>query len=122
MRLIIAGSRDITDYDLIVEKLDVILSAYMPDEVVSGGARGVDSLGEQWAIAHQIPIKRFPADWRQYGKSAGYKRNVEMAAYATHLVAFWNGQSRGTKHMIDIAHERNLRVRIVRTDLERANR
>ena len=58
----------------------------------------------------------FPADWDKHGKSAGYKRNLEMAENADALIAFWDGESRGTKHMIDIAKEKNLLTRIIRYD------
>ena len=77
--------------------------------VVSGCARGADQLGEKWAEAHGIPVDRFPADWSKYGKSAGYRRNVEMSEHAQALIAVWNG-SPGTKHMIDIARQKGLQV------------
>lgn len=87
-------------------------------EVVSGCAIGVDRLGESWAEYCNVPVKLFPAQWRDrdgvYDNSAGYKRNVEMAQYADALIAIWDGKSRGTKHMIDIATKRGLRVYIHR--------
>ena len=106
MKTIIAGSRTITDYQLIEDccQLENIT------EVVSGTARGVDKLGEQYANNHNIPVKLFPANWDYYGKSAGYKRNEEMADYADQLIAFWDGNSRGTEHMIRIAQKKGLRV------------
>ena len=79
-------------------------------EVVCGGAKGVDSLGKQWAEEHQVPVTMFPANWEKYGKSAGPKRNQEMAEYAEALIAVWDGKSRGTKSMIDLAVERDLPV------------
>lgn len=116
MRLLIAGSRGFEDYALLVKKLARILGEVRPDVVVSGGARGADRLGERWAKERGIAVRRFPADWERLGKRAGYVRNEEMAEDATHLVAFWDGKSRGTKHMIDIARREQLAVRIVRTD------
>lgn len=100
MKLIIAGSRAFTDADFMEEMLE----GFIPDvsKVVCGKARGADTLGEQWAILHNIPVKAFPADWNRYGKSAGFRRNQEMAEYADTLAAFWDGESHGTKHMIRI--------------------
>ena len=83
-------------------------------EVVSGTARGVDSLGEQWAKTQNIPIKRFPADWNTHGRAAGHIRNAEMANYAEALVALWDGQSRGTKNMIASAQKKGLKVFVFR--------
>lgn len=116
MRLIIAGSRSITDHDFVAAKLSQITANTRDDieYVVSGGARGVDLIGESWANGEDIPVRRFVPDWKRYGRSAGYRRNVEMAEVGTHLIAFWDGESRGTKHMIDIARDKGLETRIVR--------
>lgn len=100
MKVIIAGSRGITDGS-IIEKA-IIASGFEITEVVSGTARGVDQLGETWATMAGKKIAKFPADWDTHGKSAGYKRNQQMAEYADALIAIWDGESRGTKHMIDI--------------------
>ena len=75
---------------------------------------GVDKIGETYANNHNIKCNIYHADWTSHGKSAGYKRNITMANNANALLAFWNGQSKGTKHMIDIANECNLKVRIVK--------
>lgn len=93
-RLIIAGGRDqhLSERDL--ELLNDLLPV---DEVVSGGATGVDTDGEAWAKSHGIPVKRFPADWKRLGLMAGPLRNEEMAEYATHLAVFLGG--RGTQDM-----------------------
>lgn len=114
MRVIIAGGRDFNDYRFLKERCDYFLSSQTDIEIVSGGAKGADSLGERYANERNYGLKIFPADWNKYGKKAGYVRNVEMSEYADGLIAFWNGQSKGTKHMIDIAMKRNLRVRICR--------
>lgn len=108
MHTIIAGSRSITDYEIV--KQAIVDSGFTITEVVSGCANGVDQLGEQWAEEHGIPIKRFPADWNKYGRSAGYKRNAQMAAYAEALVAVWDCRSRGTRNMLDLARQRGLAV------------
>lgn len=99
MKVIIAGSRHIEDDTLVYRAINQ--SCFDITEVVSGTARGIDTLGEQWAKAHNIPCKRFPPDWDKHGKKAGILRNVEMAEYADALVAVWDGFSRGTAHMID---------------------
>ena len=110
MRVIIAGSRDITDYKQVEA---AYLSSNIPiTEIVSGGARGVDALGEQVAKNFGIPIKVFPADWDKYGKRAGPLRNIQMAEYADGLIAIWDGKSKGTKHMIDQANKQGLVVYI----------
>ncbi len=111
-RVIIAGGREFDDYPTLA---GVCLKApFVIDEVVSGCARGADKLGERFANVGNLPLARFPADWTRYGKSAGYKRNEQMAEYATHLIAFWDGQSKGTKHMIDIATREGLVVLVHR--------
>ena len=99
MKVVIAGSRSINSYDLVERTIQD--SGYEVTEVVSGRARGVDSLGEHWAERHDIPVKKFPADWDKHGKAAGHIRNAEMAKYADAAILIWDGQSRGTKNMID---------------------
>ena len=116
-RLIIAGTRTFSDYNLLQTTVDFLLRRKGEVEIVSGGARGADRLGELYARRHNIPLKVFPADWST-GRSAGIKRNAEMAAYADALVAFWDGESRGTRNMIEEANKRNLQIRIVRYDGE----
>lgn len=108
MRVIIAGSRNINSMDILEKAID--LSGFSITEVISGGAQGVDTLGENWATDYGITFKRFPALWEDYGRSAGYKRNVVMAQNADALIALWNGSSKGTKHMIDIAKKQKLKV------------
>jgi hypothetical protein len=108
MRTIIAGSRTINDFFL-VERA-VLESGFRITEVLSGGARGVDSLGEAWARRNGVLVSRFPAEWERYGKQAGYIRNEQMADRAEGLIAVWDGCSTGTGHMIEIAKRRGLRV------------
>jgi len=109
MKTIIAGSRTITDLRLLEKVIEE--SSFNITEVVCGGARGVDDLGRKWAgNGNIIPVKMFPAKWDEYGKSAGYRRNVEMANYADALIAIWDGSSKGTKHMIDIAKKQGLKI------------
>lgn len=82
-------------------------------EIVSGGARGADSLGEKFAREHGCKIKRFIPDWDGLGKKAGFVRNWDMAKYADACVVFWDGKSKGTKHMIDLAKKEGLNLRVV---------
>ena len=100
MRTIIAGSRDISTYELVSQAVDE--SYFHISEIISGGARGVDSLAIEYAKKNNIPYKIMNANWDKYGKSAGYKSNVEMALVADALIAIWDKKSSGTKHMIDI--------------------
>lgn len=99
MKVIIAGSRNISDYSLIVNA--VKSSGYNITTVISGCAVGVDRLGEQWARANNIPIIEMPANWNQYGNKAGPIRNRDMALAADAAVIIWDGESTGTRNMID---------------------
>jgi len=119
MHIIVAGSRDFNDWERLCRILDKEVKP--GDTIVSGAARGADQMGEQYANAHNIPVLRMPAHWTLYGKSAGYRRNEAMADRAQKAIVFWDGQSRGSKHMIDIAHARGLEVLIVRTDRKEGN-
>ena len=114
MKVIIAGGRDFNDYILLKRKCDELLKDVSDIEIVSGAANGADRLGERYAVEKGYPVKQFPADWKQYGNSAGIKRNAEMANYAEMLIAFWDGKSRGTKNMIDVATTKNFRVEVVK--------
>lgn len=111
-RLIIAGSREFTDYARLKYEMSKIVS-FNVTQIVSGGARGADTLGERYAKEHGIPFVVFKADWDTHGRSAGYKRNVQMAENADRLLAFWDGESKGTKHMIDIAKSKGLKVKVI---------
>lgn len=108
MRTIIAGSRGITN--LLWVPVAVVRSGFTITEVVSGKARGADSLGEQWAKIQGIPVKEFPAYWEDQGRAAGYIRNARMALYAEALIALWDGKSPGTRSMISLAREAGLQV------------
>jgi hypothetical protein len=118
MRTIIAGSRTITDQTEVDEAIKN--SGFTITEVLSGGARGVDTLGEAWANAHSIPYSIFLADWQQHEKAAGPIRNSEMAANADALILVWDGASRGSQDMLTKAIARGLKihVRLVRPEKE----
>jgi|AntRauTorckE6833_2_1112554.scaffolds.fasta_scaffold00137_38 hypothetical protein len=110
-KIIIAGGRTFNNWDYLV---DCVNSTEPPDpfQVVSGGAKGADALGERYAVDNNYPIKKFPADWNKYGKGAGPIRNEQMADYADGLIAFWDQKSRGTAHMISTAKAKGLEVKI----------
>ena len=105
MKVIIAGSKGITDLCLV--EAAYLACPFTADEIVSGGARGVDKLGEKYAKILGIPVKRFLADWDAFGKSAGYKRNILMSEYADACIAIWDRESKGTQHMINLMKKKN---------------
>lgn len=129
-RFIIAGGRDFEDYDLLESRVDAIISRIITElgiekskiKLVSGGAIGADTKGEEYGDNRGYRVVRFLADWDNLGKLAGFIRNEEMAKYASEsediygvLVAFWDGKSKGTKNMIDHANKYKLReVHIVK--------
>ena len=113
IKVIIAGGRNFDDFNRLCQVCDEFLQDQNKVEIVSGAYKGADLLGERYAAERNYPIKQFPADWKRYGKSAGLKRNTEMAAYADMLIAFWDGESKGTKHMIDLAKQAGLTVRVI---------
>ena len=118
-RVIIAGTRDFNDYQLLCDKCDAILSAKRQDSnivIVSGTARGADRLGERYARERGYQIRQFPADWLNDEKKAGPIRNAKMADNADALIAFWDGQSRGTKNMIETAKRKGLVIRTIDTN------
>lgn len=104
MKVLIAGSREFNNYALLHQELSKFTKPIT--EIISGTARGADTMGEHYANLNNIPIKKFPANWDRYGKKAGYIRNVDMGEYCDCAVIFWNGKSKGTKHMIDILNEK----------------
>lgn len=131
MRIIIAGSREFDDYKRLELECNRIFCQFAEEkiipvsaiesakviEIISGGARGADKLGEKFAKEYKLPLKIINADWNTYGKRAGYLRNEQMALYAKTddgvLVAFWDGKSKGTKHMIDLATKHGLKVFVI---------
>lgn len=110
LRVIVAGSRDFTDKEYAKNILDKAFSKHRPDSIVCGMAKGADTVGYEYAKENKIRIDKYPADWNRLGKSAGYSRNVQMAQNAEALVAFWDGESRGTRHMINIARDTGLKI------------
>lgn len=121
-RVIIAGSRSFNDYGLLKEHCLSILHEKMKTHrviIVSGHARGADSLGERFANEFSLPFELHPAKWRLLGKAAGMVRNAEMAKCSDELIAFWDGESHGTRHMINFARKRGLEVSVIDTTLKK---
>src|SRR2546428_13725791 len=98
MKLIIAGSRTFTDYQLLCQTLAP--EKHRITQVITGGARGADRLGIRWAVSHSVRLKGFPADWQRFGKTAAVRRKTHEAHAGDMLPAFWDGRSSGTRHMI----------------------
>lgn len=117
-RIIIAGSRDFTDYQSARNNSLSVIKNDKEIEIVSGGCRGVDKLAEKFAKEMDFKFKEFPADW-SLGKRAGYIRNKQMAEYAAEenglLIAFLDFKSRGTKMMINLARQNGLEIFIFDT-------
>lgn len=118
-KLIVAGTRSFNDYELL---RSVITQLFMKrhcwiidwnEEIVSGGAPGADTLAVRYATEADIPFKVFPADWKKYGRSAGPRRNRQMAEYADAAIVFWDGKSRGTQNMIQQMRELGKAVEVV---------
>lgn len=117
-RALIVGSRNFDDYELLEEIMDGRLADKSSVEIVSGGARGADSLAERYAKERGYKLTVFPADWDKYGKSAGYIRNEEMHRYIREsserlCVAFWDGESKGTAHNFELSKKYNNPIDIV---------
>lgn len=106
MKTAVIGSRDITKIEL---------GKYLPDgtnEIVSGGARGVDTCAKQYAEANGIKLTEFLPDYERYGRGAPLKRNLQIIEYSDLVLAFWDGSSRGTKYVIDNCKELGVEVRV----------
>lgn len=116
-RVIVSGSRHFDDYDYVSRVLNEFLSSIKERFniiILSGLFPGVDTLGVRYGEEHGYTIEKYPADPEKYGKNAGSKRNNAMTDAADALIAFWDGESLGTKHMINIAREKGLMVKVAR--------
>ena len=115
MRVIIAGGRDFDNVGWSFPLLDRLLRKYDKVTVLCGEANGADEVGKVYAFGRSHKVESHPAKWDKHGKAeAGKTRNVKMAKKARMLIAFWDGKSRGTKHMIRVAKIRGLKVKVVR--------
>lgn len=114
-RLIIAGSRNFNDYDYLqrccIQEIDKLRNVY-DVVVVSGHAQGADILGERFANEQGLKLEIYPADWKAHYRSAGFRRNEQMGDISDGLIAFWDGRSHGTRHMIEYAKSKGLDVTV----------
>ena len=114
-KVVIAGCRDYNNYNEAKNFIDLCLRDIKKDNeivIVSGGAGGADALGEQYAKENGFAVEKYPADWKNYGKSAGPKRNKQMAEVSDYVICFWDEESKGTKSMIDYARKCGKPVKI----------
>lgn len=111
-KVIIAGGRDFKNYDYLKECCNKALSNQTDIQIVCGMAKGADLMGKRYCQEKNFKIAEFPADWDGLGKKAGFMRNEQMADHSNALIAFWDGSSKGTKHMIDLATKKGLKVKI----------
>lgn len=118
IRVIVAGGRDFDDYELLQQSLGAILSnskyAFNSFTIVSGGAKGADFLGERYAKENDFKLETYPAKWEEHGKSAGPIRNKMMAQVSQIAVVFWDGESKGSRNMINNALEHGLELHVIR--------
>ena len=106
MRVAVVGSRNLSVSNL---------GCYLPDnvtEIISGGAKGVDTSAREYAIAQGLPLREFLPECSRYGKSASLKRNLQIISQADLVLAFWDGSSHGTRFVIDLCHKMGIPVQI----------
>lgn len=109
IKLAIIGSRNFNSYELFKLTMKNLFpgGGFNITTVVSGGAKGADSLGKRWATENNIPYVEYLPDWNQFGKAAGMIRNTDIVKAADVILAFWDGESRGTAGAINIARKHN---------------
>ncbi len=108
-RIAVIGSRCFDDAELVAS----VLTPLLPFVLVSGAARGADTLGEAFADQCGLDKLIFPAEWKKHGVGAGYLRNITLIDHSDEVIAFWNGHSRGTKHAMDYAREQGKFIRAI---------
>jgi len=115
MNIAIVGGRDFSDYTLLKESLSAYISIYsgIPDNIVSGGAKGADTLAAQFATEMDIPLLVFKPDYQKYGRGATLVRNTQIIENADVVFAFWDGQSKGTKDSITKAKKLQKELHII---------
>jgi len=111
--IIIAGSRDFSDRELMTKTLDSLITDKKDIKIIHGDARGADKMAGEYAKVNNIPYEAYPADWDKYKKAAGPIRNREMSKVGNELVAFWDGISPGTKNMINVMEKKKAKVTTV---------
>ena len=106
MKIAVIGSRNLVVRDL---------ERYLPPEtteIVSGGARGIDACAREYALSHGLKLTEFLPEYNRYGKGAPLRRNLQIIDYADAVIAFWDGQSRGTKYVIEQCRQREINVTV----------
>ena len=111
IKLAVIGGRDFNNKALLTKTLDEIRDKI--SVVVSGGAKGADKMGEDWATENNIPTKIFYPDWKKWGPSAGPRRNELIINECDECIAFWDGKSKGTAHSIELCKKQNKPLRII---------
>ena len=110
MKIAVIGSRNFNDYELVKTTLSTLNITLL----VSGGAKGADSLGERYATENNIETLIFKPDWEKHGKAAGMIRNTDIINNADTVIAFWDGESKGTKDSITKAEKKNKNIIIIK--------
>lgn len=115
MKLLICGSRCIDNFEHVYDCINqIVMQEYsgLITEIIEGGAKGVDNIAAIYAKEHYISLRDMPADWKKYGKKAGFIRNKEMVDLCDYGIAIWDGYSKGTKHTIDLLKKQNKLIRV----------
>ncbi len=115
-RIVVAGSRIFNDYKKFKTQMDSILRFYDKTEeilIISGGCQGTDALGERYAIENGIETEIFKACWEKYGLAAGPIRNEKMVRSCDVVICFWDGKSKGSKSLIDLAKKYKKPIKII---------
>jgi hypothetical protein len=115
LNICVNGSRGFNDLDCMDRHLryHILEGTENNYRLIVGGAKGADTLAREWAIKNGVEFLEMPADWNKFGKSAGYRRNVEMINISQMLISFWDDQSKGTKHTIDYATEKGVKTQVI---------
>ena len=116
MKVAVIGSRGLTIDDL---------GEYLPEgttEIVSGGAKGIDSCAKDYALAHNIKLTEFLPEYKRFGRAAPLKRNLKIIEYSDIVLAFWDGKSKGTKYVIDNCRKMGVEVKIYTIDENYGNK
>lgn len=106
MKIAVIGSRNLSVINL---------GRYLPEgimELVSGGAKGIDTCAKQYALLNKIRLTEFLPEYHKYGKGAPLKRNLKIIDHADQVIAFWDGKSRGTKYVIDTCKRKKKRITV----------
>lgn len=116
-KVLVAGTRTFSDYDLLAKRLDVATFWFSDVVLVSGGAKGADRLAERWAYSKKYTVVQFIPDWTRHGKAAGPIRNQEMVDYVKDggvAIFLWDGKSPGTKDCVERCQKAGVRHKVFR--------